>query len=118
MAIADLDKNFRLKELVDQPWYYELLARERERERGSETTRTAIKLSICKKFNEVAAISGLDVVACAIDQHCKNGCEVELTLQVTSNIAEGNRVSVYVECPHATTLFILPNLIFEKLSEI
>jgi hypothetical protein len=39
-------------------------------------------------------------------------------LQVTSNIAEGNRVSVYVECPHATTLFILSNLIFEKLGEI
>lgn len=66
MAIADLDKNFGLKELVDQPWYCGLLAKGR---RGSETVRTAIKLSICKKFNEVAAISGFDVVACAIDQH-------------------------------------------------
>ena len=75
MAIADLDKNFRLKELVDQPWYYGLLARG---ERGSETIRTAIKLSICKKFNEVAAVSGLDVVACAIDQHCKTAVRVEL----------------------------------------
>jgi hypothetical protein len=74
VAIADLDKNFRLKELVDQPWYYEWLARER----GSETIRTAIKLSICKKFNEVAAVSGLDVVACAIGQHCKTVVKAEL----------------------------------------
>jgi hypothetical protein len=35
VTIADLDKNFRLKELVDQPWYYELLARERERLRDN-----------------------------------------------------------------------------------
>ena len=67
MAIADLDKDFRLEELVDQPRYYELSARET----GSEILRTAIKLSVCKKFNKVAAISGLDVIACAIDQHCK-----------------------------------------------
>ena len=38
MTITDLDKNFRLKELVDQPWYYELLARERERERLRDNT--------------------------------------------------------------------------------
>ena len=76
MAVADLDKDLRLKELVDQPGYYELSARERER--GSEILRTAIKLSICKKFNKVAAVGGLDVIACAIDQYCKIVCEVEL----------------------------------------
>jgi hypothetical protein len=86
--------------------------------RDSKILRTAIKLSICKKLNKVAAISGLDVIACAIDQRCKLVVRLKVTLQVTSNIAEGNRVSVYVECPHATTLFILSNLIFEKLSEI
>ena len=64
MAIADLDKDFRLKELVDQPWYYELSARER----GSEIRRTAIKLSIRKELDEVAAVSRLDMVACADDQ--------------------------------------------------
>ena len=35
MAVADLDKDLRLKELVDQPGYYELSARERERLRDT-----------------------------------------------------------------------------------
>jgi hypothetical protein len=45
VAIADLDENFRLEELVDQPWYCELLARER----GSETITYSYKIEHLQK---------------------------------------------------------------------
>jgi hypothetical protein len=67
VAIADLDEDFGLEELIDQPWYYGLLVRKR----ALEKLHTTVELSICKQFDEVVAVSRLDVVACANDQHCK-----------------------------------------------
>ena len=64
MAVADLDEDFGLKQLIDQPRYCYLLVRKRL----GEKLQTTVKLSICKELDEVAAIGRLDVVAWTSDQ--------------------------------------------------